>query len=331
MHMADALLSPAVACGMYALSAGATAVSINKLREDEDILVPKMGVLGAFVFAAQMANFTIPGTGASGHICGGMLLSAMLGPYAGFVSMIGILLIQCLFFADGGLMALGGNIWNMAFYGCFLGGAVIWKLFTKKGLTRTKIVLASVIGSTVSLSLGAFSVTLETLISKITTLPFGVFLGAMIPIHIVIGVVEGLLTAAVLIFVYETRPEFLWTENASEKDAKMSAKSVIAILAVMTVVLGAGVSLLASSNPDGLEWSVENVAGDFLESAPSTAPQIITGIQEKLAFMPDYGFKNSDSAVATSLSGVVGSLIVVALVAAGCYLLKAVKKKNEQV
>jgi len=328
MHMADALLSPAVACSMYALSAGATAVSVKKLKEEDDILVPKMGVLGAFVFAAQMANFTIPGTGASGHICGGMLLSAMLGPYAGFVSMVGILLIQCLFFADGGLMALGGNIWNMAFYGCFLGGAVIWKLITKNGLTRAKIIVAAVTGSTLSLIAGAFSVTVETLISGITKLPFSVFAGAMIPIHIVIGIVEGVLTAAVLVFVYEARPDFLWTESKNT-DAKMTAKSVIIILAVTTAVLSLGVSLLASSNPDGLEWSVENVAGDYLETAPSQAPDTLTAIQDRLSFMPDYGFKNSDSVLGTSVSGIVGSVIVVLLVAISCCLLKLMKRKNE--
>lgn len=85
-----------------------------------------MGVMGAFVFAAQMINFTIPGTGSSGHLCGGMMLTALLGPYAAFLTMIGVLLIQCLLFADGGLLALGCNIWNMAFYGCFLGYFLFW-------------------------------------------------------------------------------------------------------------------------------------------------------------------------------------------------------------
>lgn len=80
-----------------------------------------------------MINFTIPGTGSSGHLCGGMLLSALLGPYAGFLTMIGVLLIQCLLFADGGLLALGCNIWNMAFYGCFIGALLIWKPMMRRG------------------------------------------------------------------------------------------------------------------------------------------------------------------------------------------------------
>ena len=115
MHMADALVAPAVATTMYLCSAAAGGYSVRQVRAlDEPKKVPVMGVMGAFVFATQMINFTIPGTGSSGHLCGGMLLSALLGPYAGFLTMIGVLLIQCLLFADGGLLALGCNIWNMA-------------------------------------------------------------------------------------------------------------------------------------------------------------------------------------------------------------------------
>ena len=128
MHMADAFLSPAVAVTMYAASAAAAGVSLVQLRREELAApetakkkLPTMAVMSALVFAGQMINYTIPGTGSSGHLCGGMLLSAMLGPWAGFLSMIVILAIQALFFADGGLLALGANVWNMAFYGCFVG------------------------------------------------------------------------------------------------------------------------------------------------------------------------------------------------------------------
>ena len=106
MHMADALLAPAVAATMYAASATAAGVSIHKLKkDDEPSKLPVMAVTSALVFAGQMINYTIPGTGSSGHMCGGMMLSALLGPYAGFLSMIVILAIQCLFFADGGLIS----------------------------------------------------------------------------------------------------------------------------------------------------------------------------------------------------------------------------------
>ena len=104
MHMADALLAPAVAATMYAASGVAAGASVHELRKDENTQkLPVMAVTAALVFAGQMINYTIPGTGSSGHLCGGMLLTVLLGPQAGFLSMIVILAIQCLFFADGGL------------------------------------------------------------------------------------------------------------------------------------------------------------------------------------------------------------------------------------
>ena len=128
MHMADALLAPAVAATMYAASAVTVGASVKTLKKDENLeKLPTMAVASALVFAGQMINYTIPGTGSSGHLCGGMMLSALLGPQAGFLSMVVILAIQCLFFADGGLLALGANCWNMAFYGCFVGYYLLWR------------------------------------------------------------------------------------------------------------------------------------------------------------------------------------------------------------
>ena len=219
MHMADALVAPAVAATMYVCSGGAAGFSVKKVRlESDPKKIPVMGVMGAFVFAAQMINFTIPGTGSSGHLCGGMMLTALLGPYAAFLTMIGVLLIQCLLFADGGLLALGCNIWNMAFYGCFVGYFLIYRplmrsrCFARRGeraANRLKITLASVLGCVLTLQLGAFSVVLETTLSGITDLPFGAFCAIMQPIHLAIGLIEGLITAAVLLFLYEARPELL--------------------------------------------------------------------------------------------------------------------------
>ncbi|MCF0134635.1 MAG: energy-coupling factor ABC transporter permease, partial [Blautia sp.] len=147
MHMADALVSPVTAGAMYACSAAVTAYSVKKVQGEDDLKkIPVMGVMGAFVFAAQMINFTIPGTGSSGHLCGGMLLSAVLGPFAGFLTMIGVLLVQCLLFADGGILALGCNVWNMAFYGCFLGSMLIWAPMMKDKVSKGRIVAASILG-----------------------------------------------------------------------------------------------------------------------------------------------------------------------------------------
>ncbi len=329
MHMADALLAPAVAAAMYAASGTAAGISIHKLKkDDEPQKLPVMAVTAALVFAGQMINYTIPGTGSSGHMCGGMLLSALLGPQAGFLSMIVILAIQCLFFADGGLMALGANIWNMAFYGCFVGYYLIWRPIMQsrwfgegKSAQRARIVAASVIGCILTLQLGAFSVVLETSLSGITELPFGAFVALMQPIHLAIGLVEGLITSAVLLFVYESRPELLQCVQPAEGEgSKRSLKAVVAILAAVALVVGGGLSLLASSNPDGLEWALfGNADGGYAENmgldednfgVSSKAADTAGEIQEKTSFLPDYAFADNDTSAGTTVSGIVGTAMV---------------------
>lgn len=333
MHMADALLTPAVAGTMYVCSGVAAGFSIKKIRAEEDEKkIPVMGVMGAFVFAAQMINFTIPGTGSSGHLCGGMLLSAVLGPEAGFLTMIGVLLVQCLLFADGGLLALGANVWNMAFYGCFVGGLLVFRYIMSKGMTRRRIIAASVLGSLLALQLGAFSVTLETLASGITELPFPVFLAAMQPIHLAIGLAEGLITAAVLVFIYEVRPELLWcctNETKENKQNRLSYKVTIAILAATAVVTGGLLSLAASSNPDGLEWSMERVMGTAELEAGSSIHAAAESIQSAAALLPDYTWKNSEASSGTIFSGIVGGMIVIALCVSVCYLFRFFRKKKD--
>ena len=330
MHMADAMLSPAVGATMYVASGLVAAYSINKIRKEEDFkkTIPTMGIMGAFVFVTQMVNFTIPGTGSSGHLCGGLLLSSILGPFGGFLSMIGVLLIQCLFFADGGLLALGANVWNMAFYGCFI-GSLIWKLIMKNGMSKTKIILASILGSVLTLQLGAFSVTLETLASGVTQLPFGAFVLAMQPIHLAIGLVEGLITSAVLCFIYEARPEILWNgNNKIEKEARFSYKKTIAILSCLVVIIAGGFSLLASSNPDGLEWSIEKLTGNTeIESKENNVYQTAQSIQDTTTILPDYSFENSDNSLGTSVSGIVGCIITVVFLLIVGYIIKLKRKK----
>ena len=330
MHMADALIAPAVAGTMYLCSGGAMGYSVKKVRQSgETEKIPVMGVMGAFVFAAQMINFTIPGTGSSGHLCGGMLLSAILGPEAGFLTMIGVLLIQALLFADGGVLALGANIWNMAFYGCFVGGGLIWKWMMKKGMSKKKIAVSSIAGCMLTLQLGAFSVTLETLFSGVTQLPFFVFLAAMQPIHLAIGLVEGLITAAVLVFLYEARPEMLWGYGVKESGTgKLSQKKTIAVLALSALVIGGAFSLAASAYPDGLEWSMEKAAGTTeLETAGGIYDRA-AGVQEAVALLPDYQFKGSESVAGTSVSGILGGVAVTAVCILGCYTLKLFGKRK---
>ena len=351
MHMADALLAPAVAATMYVASGAAAGFSVHKLRKDDEEVkkLPVMAVSAALVFAGQMINYTIPGTGSSGHLCGGMLLSALLGPQAGFLSMIVILTIQCLFFGDGGLLALGANVWNMAFYGCFVGFYLIWRpimhsnWFGKMGARaaqRMKIILASIIGCIATLQLGAFSVVVETSLSGIAELPFGAFCAIMQPIHLAIGLIEGLITAAVLTFVYEARPELIKEVDTSDSAVanKRSLGTVVVIMAVAVALVGGVLSLFASSNPDGLEWSLfgnseagysENMGLDEDEfGISSSAADKAAAVQDSTAFLPDYAFADNDSAAGTSVSGLVGSAMVAAAALLICAVCGFFRKKK---
>lgn len=332
MHMADALITPAVGGVMLAVSAGAIAYSAKKVKEElDDKKVPLMGVMGAFVFAGQMINFTIPATGSSGHIGGGILLAALLGPHAAFLVISAVLLIQALFFADGGLLALGCNIFNMGFFACYIAYPFIYKAMINKNFTAKRITTASISAVVVGLQLGAFAVVLETLVSGITELPFGSFVLLMQPIHLAIGLGEGIATAAVLSFILKSNPVLLDGYNSEITNPKMQSRKVIVILLAAAIVIGGFVSLFASGNPDGLEWSMQGVAGTAELESDSAAHNAAAGIQQIFAFLPDYGFKGGSeesAAAGTSVSGIVGGGITLGIAALTGYLITRSKKKK---
>lgn len=293
MHMADALLSPAVGGAMWAATAGLAVYSSRKVgQEMDDSKVPLMGVLGAFIFASQMINFTIPGTGSSGHLGGGLILAILLGPYAAFLVMASVLTVQALFFADGGLLALGANIFNLGFFPCFVALPLVYKPVVGMSPSPRRITLAAIVAGVVGLQLGALGVVCETVTSGISELPFTTFLLLMQPIHLGIGLVEGIVTAAVVNFVWSTQPEIMVRSAAHQAMGGISIRRVVVALALVTLVTGGALSWFASANPDGLEWSIAKVAGNDgeLESSGGLHKGLAT-LQEKLSFLPDYGFR----------------------------------------
>lgn len=262
-----------------------------------------------------------------------------------------ILAIQGIFFADGGLMALGANCWNMAFYGCFVGYFLVWRPLMKSRLaassgehaaSRRKIILASVLGCVLTLQMGAFSVVLETTFSGITDLPFGAFVLLMQPIHLAIGLVEGLVTAAVLVFVFESRPEMVMDAQTSEgRKGALSVKKTLAVLGVLTLLIGGAFSLLASSNPDGLEWSLFGNAEAGYSSnmgldeedygIQSGAADGAQTIQNATAFLPDYAFAgDEDNALGTTVSGIVGAAMTALLAGLVMFIVNIVRRKKVQ-
>jgi cobalt/nickel transport system permease protein len=336
MHMADALLSPQVGVGMYAASVAAIAVATAKIKKDDfgESKVPLMAVSGAMVFAAQMINFTIPGTGSSGHIGGGILLAALLGPFAGLLALAAVLVIQCLVFADGGLLALGCNIFNMGVIPCLFIYPLLFRPILSPSPTVKRIWIGSVAGVVIALQLGAFGVVLETTGSGIAALPFSAFLVLMQPIHLAIGVVEGIVTAAILNFVYAARPDILTTAAYGSSAPALasrrtkSPKTVIIVFACIAVILGTSISLLASAYPDGLEWSMERVAGTTeLETGSSTIFSAFSGVQERLSFMPDYDFASGEG-TGTPAAGLIGAALVFVIAGAAGLAIHAYKKRR---
>lgn len=315
MHMADALLSPVVGGTMYAVSAGAVAYSVKKIKMEEigEKKLPLMAMSGAFVFAAQMINFTIPGTGSSGHIGGGILLAGLLGGFPAFLTLAAVLMIQCLFFVDGGLLALGANIFNMGVIPCLIIYPLLFRPLLKTRRTTGRIGLAAILCTLVSLQLGAFGVVLETLASGVTELPFLVFAGVMQPIHLAIGLVEGVVTARIFSFVHQSRPELLEsTLSRTPFQSGVSMRRTIVILAVLALAVGGGLSLYASGNPDGLEWSMERVAGTAELERDGTVYEIADAIQEDISVLPGYDF-DAGEGDGTGVSGIAGALMTFAL------------------
>ena len=324
MHMSDALLSPAVGGTLWAAAAGLMAASARRVERDPDPRrVPLMGVMGAFVFAAQMVNFSIPGTGSSGHLGGGLLLAALLGPAAGFLVLASVLTVQALFFADGGLLALGANILNVAAASCFVAFPLLFRPLAGRPRPGARLVAASVAAGMGGLALGALGVVVETAASGISALPLRAFLSLMIPVHLAVGVGEGLATAAVLSVLWRARPEL-----AGPPTPVRSLRPVVTGVAVAAVLLGGACSWLASADPDGLEWSVTRTAGAALRAPADGVRATLARVQATIALFPGYGVGGTETRAGTSLSGIAGAGMTLALVAAVAWGLRALRRRT---
>ena len=329
MHMADALLSPQVAGAMWVVSAGTIACCSAKLSgELDDRKVPLMGVLGAFLFAAQMINFSIPATGSSGHLGGGLLLAILLGPCAAFLTIASVLVVQALFFADGGLLALGCNIFNMGFFPAF----VVFPFFYKKLIgaepSNFRLTAVTMISAVIGLQLGPFAVVLETFFSGISSLPFTTFVLLMQPIHLAIGLVEGAVTLAVVSFVRKARPEILQGALQARPVGYRPLRSVLVGFFLLAIFTAGALSLFASKDPDGLEWAVARITGAPELVAPQQgAHAALAALQAKSAWFAGYAFRKpaavgaasqgasdpKDAALGSATAGVVGTLLTLVL------------------
>jgi len=311
MHIPDAVLDPRVAAitgvmGAAGLYYGLKAVE-GQLKERTTSL---MGMMSAFIFAAQMVNFPV-GPGVSGHLLGGVLAGVMLGPWAGAVVIAAVLIVQCFLFGDGGLTALGANFVNMGLIGSVVGYAIHAPIRRWIGGQRG-ILIAAMIAAwfTVLLAAGACAVELSASGHR---QDFFRILSWMALVHAVIGLGEAMITGLVVRFILLTRPDLI------DQDPPRGLEPVVAggnpsrrwlptILSGLGVALGVAVFLspLASELPDGLEFVGQKI-GVLADGSPSSPIPVP---------MPDYQLplpRLEHVKAATAVAGLVGTLVVFAV------------------
>ena len=321
MHMANELLTPVVAGVLALVAAGLLGMACRQTRRSLDpARVPLMGVLGAFVFAAQMINFTLPFMpGTSGHLGGGVLLAIVLGPHAATLVMASILIIQCLIFQDGGLLALGANILNMGVVPCYVGYALYRAVLGhRQGVGAARLYAATFAASVVGVVLGAACVPFETAAAGVITVPLRLFLLTMVGVHLLIGAVEGLITFAVVAYLYRIRPDTLrGAELLAEATRTRVGWPVVAgSLAAVAVVLGGLISHAASAYPDGLEWTYAERPADphfqpYVDAPDESSLTARTeAFQQRAALLPDYG---GDDTLLRTVAGLAGTIVTLAV------------------
>jgi cobalt/nickel transport system permease protein len=294
MHIPDGFLDPTTAVATGVLAAAGLGVALRHARKFlPPRRVPLLGLAASFVFAAQMINFPVAG-GTSGHLIGAVLAAALLGPSAAVIAISAVLIVQCLMFADGGISALGANIFNMGILGC-AGGWAIYNAVRRLVNGLFGCVMAAAFAAWCSTVLASVACAGELAASH--TVRWSVALPAMAGIHMLIGVGEGLITALVLVGIAHVRPELIVDETPTEPGRSCVAVAVYGVLIALGLALFA--SPFASQWPDGLDRTAEILGFKERAAAPILSAPI-----------PDYEMPGiSWSPLATSIAGAAGTIV----------------------
>ena len=298
MHIPDGFLDGKTAAVAGVISATGVGLALRQVkRELPPRKIPLLGLSAAFLFAAQMVNFPVAG-GTSGHLVGGTLVAALLGPGAAIVVVTTVLIVQCFLFQDGGVLALGANVFNMAIVNS-VAGYLIYRLISAA--------LPGVRGRVTALAFAAWCATVLAAIccagqlAWSATIPWSVAFPAMTTVHMLIGVGEGLISALVFLAVYRARPDLISETARSEPPKRAGELTVYGLLTTLGIAVF--IAPFACSWPDGLD----SVAAKFGFIHKVAAPLLP-------APAPDYQMPGIHWAVgATAIAGAAGSLIVFAL------------------
>ena len=292
LHIPDGFLTLIVSLIFWAITLVMVGLAVSKTNKSlGEKQIPLMGVMAAFIFAAQMLNFPIAG-GTSGHFLGGALAAIVLGPWAGILVMTAVVGVQALLFQDGGLLVMGANIFNMGILTAVIGfGLYRLVVHQKRGL---RLAVAGG-GAWIATMAAALVTSLQLWLSGTTRLE--IVLPAMLGVHALIGIGEGLITVAALTYIEQTRPDLMSAEKTSREGGWGWVLG--GVLITLAAVL---ISPLASGNPDGLERVAENLG--FLGIGQDAPYQIL----------PDYTIPFlGETALSTILAGVVGAVILMGL------------------
>ena len=292
MHIPDGFLSIVISLICWAITVAILGMAVSRTNKSlGERQVPLMGVMAAFIFAAQMINFPVAG-GTSGHLLGGALAAITLGPWAGMLVMTAVIAVQGLLFQDGGLLVMGANILNMGLLTVAVGYG-LYRSVLGKGQT-TKLAVAG-IAAWLSVMTGALATSLQLWLSG--TARVDIVVPAMLAVHALIGFGEALITVAALSFIFRTRPDILGDESPSTQGSRGWVLAGI-LIALVVVFL----SPFASADPDGLN----RVAADlgFIQSAQS-GPGLFAGYS--IPFL-------ANASASKIVAGVIGALAVLAVV-----------------
>jgi cobalt/nickel transport system permease protein len=291
LHIPDGLLSLTVSLVCWLLALVGVGIALRRSQRSlGERRVPLMGVLAAFVFAAQMLNFTVAG-GTSGHLIGGTLTAILLGPWAGILTMATVVSIQALLFQDGGVLVMGANILDMGIIATLVGYGVYRGVTSLSRERQWGLFVGGFAGSWLSVVAAAAACAIQLAFSG--TFPIRLTLPAMVGVHMLIGIGEALITTGALAFVAATRRDLLEPAGGPTRGLRWAA---VGLVVALTLTLMAP---LASSHPDGLERVAEDLG--FIGAARETPYEII----------PDYVLPGiSNGALATIAAGILGTLIV---------------------
>ncbi len=289
LHIPDGFLSLAISLVFWAISILMVGLAIARTKKAlGEKQVPLMGVMAAFIFAAQMLNFPVAG-GTSGHFIGGTLAAIVLGPWAGLLVMMAVIALQALLFQDGGLLVMGANIFNMGILTVIIGFGLY-----RGVVDRPRRVRLAVAGLAAWLAVVASALVTALQLWLSGTSRLAIVVPAMLGVHMVIGIGEALITAAALVFIEQTRPDLLTAKSVSEKGGRGWV-----VVGVILSLLAVSLSPLASTDPDGLERVAEDLG--FLDR----------GLPAPYAIFPDYTIPFlGETPLSTIVAGLIGALVV---------------------